>query len=431
MACALLLTAAACGNDKEAGAGELTYYRDIKPIVDAKCAGCHFEGGAPPMPLGTYEEVAAHAGTIELAVGAGIMPPWHPSAECNDYVAVRALDDAHKAAILAWVDAGAPAGDPAREGPPLEIERTTLSRVDATLTMPEAYLPATAPGSFDDYRCFIVPWTEATTKYVTGFRARPGNLAVAHHAIAFLAPPSQAATYMALDAADAGPGWTCFGGPGGPGVPDWIGGWAPGNDGSELAPGLGIEIQPGSLIVLQMHYHTSKAVGSILTDRTSLELRLADQVDQRARILPWANPGWVMGTMPMLIPANEPDVVHAFGFDPTIAPLAGANRVSIYNAGLHLHRLGTRARLSIERAGGGSACLLQIDAWDFDWQGDYALREPQVLTPGDQLRVECHWDNTVANQPTAGGQPQPPRDVTWGEASTDEMCLGIFLVAVE
>jgi hypothetical protein len=421
---------AACGGDGP-DPDALTYYQDVKPIIDAKCAGCHRDGGVAPFSLTSYEDAVAYAGISRIAVELGNMPPWHAAEECNDYYASRALEPADKAMFLEWVDAGTLEGSPEDEGPPLEVESTSLARVDSTLTMPESYTPAPAPGKYDDYRCFIVPWPETITKYVTGLRVRAGNQAVAHHAIAFLAQPEDAAVYQDLDAGDAGPGWACFGGTGGP-AREWLGAWVPGQTGADLPAGLGLEVRPGSLIVLQMHYNTLYAAnggGGVAPDQTSLDFRIDDQVDKVAHVQPWADPNWVLGG-DMPIPANEPDVVHSFAFDPTIVPFGGADSVEIYHAGLHMHLLGTSGRLSIERAGGTSDCLLQIDQWDFDWQGDYQLRTPQILNSGDQLRVECHWDNTLENQPTVDGQPLPPADVNWGEDSTDEMCLGIFLVAV-
>jgi len=72
----------------------------------------------------------------------------------------------------------------------------------------------------------------------------------------------------------------------------------------------------------------------------------------------------------------------------------------------------------LERAGGGEACLLDIPRWDFHWQGSYGLVEPVVFNPGDQLRLSCTWDNATMS------------DVTWGEGTTDEMCLGSFYYTV-
>jgi hypothetical protein len=51
------------------------------------------------------------------------------------------------------------------------------------------------------------------------------------------------------------------------------------------------------------------------------------------------------------------------------------------------------------------------------------------FSPGDELRIECHWDNSPENQPIVGGQQQVPQDVGWGEGTSDEMCLGGFYVA--
>ena len=94
-----------------------------------------------------------------------------------------------------------------------------------------------------------------------------------------------------------------------------------------------------------------------------------------------------------------------------------------------MHGLGTSGRLEIQRENGDTECLLQIDDWNFHWQGSYGLRAPVTFNRGDKLRVECHWDNTVGNQPVVGGQPRTPADVYWGEGTTDEMCLGVFYVA--
>ncbi|KYF72365.1 hypothetical protein BE15_06965 [Sorangium cellulosum] len=91
-----------------------------------------------------------------------------------------------------------------------------------------------------------------------------------------------------------------------------------------------------------------------------------------------------------------------------------------------MHTRGRRARLEIERAGGRSACVLDIPRWDFHWQGSCTLAAPEVLNPGDTLSIERPWDNTPENQPFIDGQPRGPTDVVWGEGTNDEMCLGTF-----
>jgi hypothetical protein len=117
-------------------------------------------------------------------------------------------------------------------------------------------------------------------------------------------------------------------------------------------------------------------------------------------------------------------VAHSFAADPT--PLAGDVPIEIHDVGLHLHNLGKSARMSIERADGSETCLLDIPRWDFHWQGNYRLAQPVTLSPGDRLKVECRWDNSPPNQPIIDGKPKVPADVTWGEGTNDEMCLGLF-----
>ena len=94
-----------------------------------------------------------------------------------------------------------------------------------------------------------------------------------------------------------------------------------------------------------------------------------------------------------------------------------------------MHQLGTRIKATATTAAGVEQCLAQIDDWNFHWQGTYALRAPLTCNRGDKLKVECHWDNTVANQPIVGGTPRTPTDVYWGEGTGDEMCLGVFYIA--
>src|SRR5439155_15290894 len=129
-----------------------------------------------------------------------------------------------------------------------------LTRVDLHLEMPVEYTQAQNP---DEYRCFLIDWPSTTNQYVTGFRANPGNSSVVHHAIAFLIQPEDVATYQQLDAADLAPGYTCFGGPGGP-VEDasWVGAWAPGTPGTMYPADTGLLVRPGSKIALQVHYNS-------------------------------------------------------------------------------------------------------------------------------------------------------------------------------
>ncbi|MGK4002464.1 c-type cytochrome [Sorangium sp. So ce1036] len=420
----IALAVAGCGGgEREAAAGgdapaNLSYYRDIKPIFDAKCAGCHTTGGIAPFSLERHDAAAPWAAAIKRAVVDRTMPPWLADDACAEYVGDRSLSDEQIETIAAWVDGGAVEGDPAEEGPPLGGPAgDDLARVDLSLEMPTEYTPVEEP---DDYRCFVVDWPAEGTRYVTGFRVRPGEQRTVHHVIAFVADPDQLATVDALDASDAGPGYPCFGGPGL--RPRWLGAWVPGAGPVTFPPGTGIRVASGSRLILQIHYNTLTA--GKLPDRSAMDVMMESSVEREGVFQPWANPAWI-DTDLMAIPAFERDVVHRWAIDPT-RPLTGGEPFEIHIAGFHMHTLGRSGRLAIERADGSSECVLDIPRWDFHWQGSYKLAAPKVLNPGDRLSLECRWDNTPENQPLVDGRPQVPRDVVWGEGTTDEMCLGTF-----
>ena len=154
---------------------------------------------------------------------------------------------------------------------------------------------------------------------------------------------------------------------------------------------------------------------------------LTDSAKQ-AFTVPFANPSWFKDGATMRIPANEEGVTHDFALDPS-SFLQGF-KATVHSAALHMHQLGTRGKLTIERNGGNSECMLDIPRWDFNWQRAYTFDKPKKLAPGDKLRIECSWDNTTANQPIYDGKRRPPRDVGWGDGTNDEMCLGVFYVTL-
>jgi hypothetical protein len=418
---ALAILIAGCSSSGTGTPDAPTYHHDVKPIVDARCGGCHVQGGIAPFALTTYAEVSAQKAAIKGAVSSRTMPPWPPAEGCNTYAEDRSLSDEEIATIGAWVDQGAPEGDPAT-APPAEKPKEGLSRVDLTLEMPEAFTPTQAP---DEYRCFLVDWPEQDTTYITGLGVQPGVASIVHHVIVYRVGPDQIADYQALDDAEPGPGYKCFGGPGGGASGTgqrigWVGGWVPGSTGNDYAEGTGIEIVPGSKLVMQVHYNTSSAPAQ--ADRTSLLLRTAKSVEKKASVMPFTDIDWVQNHK-MNIPAHAMDATFTTAGDPTpIMSLLTSNALpsnapfSIYSVGLHMHTRGTRAMAGIQRKGGGDACLLDIEKWNFHWQGSYDLAKPVTFNPGDQLTLECHFNNPDA------------QDVNWGEGTADEMCLGVFYV---
>ena len=396
--------------------GPLSYYRDVKPIVDEKCTQCHAPGGMGGFSLTTYDEVASLKGRLKSVVESGRMPPWRPVGPLDHFVGDRRLSPERKQLIAAWVDQGFPAGSPAEAPPPAVAEKRGLPRVDSVLPIPGPYTPLVEP---DNYRCFVIEWPHTATKFITGLSIEADNKAMVHHAIVYLIEPQNVPRIRERDAADAAPGFDCYGVD--PNGGKWLTSYEPGGYGQENPGGLGFQVQPGSLIVLQMHYNTLSTKG---TDNSTVQLMLADQVEKVGNVHLLINPLWAAGFM--RLPANEPDVVHRWQGRPFT--LGANNSFDLHWVDLHMHTLGSSGKIGIVRAGATEPeLLLDIPDWAFEWQETFRFKQPVRLNPGDQLFVECHFDNTAENQNVVNGVKLPVRDVNWGENTTDEMCLGNVL----
>jgi hypothetical protein len=413
----------------------VTYYRDIKPLLAARCVQCHSPGNIAPFSLTTHEESAPFASSLADAAELGTMPPFPPDLACRAYAHDVTLTPTQRELLRAWSDAGAPAGDPASEPPPPDAPGSDVI-YDLELQLPAPYLPTISP---DDYRCFLIEWPKDEESFVTALDVLPGERQIVHHVITYAIEPQDVDTYRALEDADPDPGYLCYGGPGGSKdsqfrVP-WLSAWAPGSPGGAFPAGTGLRVQPGSLIAVQMHYH---GLPGAKADQSKIRLRTAPKVDRPAVIMPFTNLDWVLGNEDMHIPAGDPDVELSFTLDMTQyltflfpkGPFTGVQPFVVHAAGTHQHTLGTRNKLSVVRAD-SEECLLEIPRWDFNWQGTYELGAATTVHPGDRLRLECHWDNSAANQPIVDGVQQPAKDLGWGENTSDEMCLGILYVTAE
>lgn len=396
----------------------VTWHADVRPLVEARCATCHYDDGPGPYPLQSYDDVKSHAAVVRDAIVGRRMPPFLGISSCNEYENDYSLTDEQRGVITAWIDQGMPEGDAAAPGPALPTFARDLTRTDLTVGMSEGYKPQNEGG--DDYRCFVLDWPLAAPAFVTGLSVTPGNKSVVHHVLVFSVPAEKAAEIAALDAADPGYGYTCFGGPGvSTERMSLLGAWVPGIGSGDYPKGSGIPVLPGTKLVMQMHYNTSGIKyglhgGKGEPDQTSLRLMLEQTVASPAGVMPVVNPLWIQKPETMLIPAKTNGVVRSFAFDPTL--LSGDKPFTIRRTTMHQHVLGTRAKLTLQRADGSEQCLLDIPRWDFGWQLGYDLKNPVVVNPGDMVRIDCEWSNPGAT------------DVTWGEGTKDEMCLGGLFV---
>ena len=397
-----------------------TYHQDIKPLLDARCANCHVEGGIAPFALGTFAQASSNAAAVSASVESGRMPPWHAGAADVDYLRNPSLSDEQKALIAAWAK-NPTEGDPKKPGAPLAPLGGGLERVDVTLTMPTPYTPRTKP---DDYRCFVLAWPETAPKYVTGVNAIPGVPGEVHHIALYLVNPADSMYPRMWDAEDATPGYECFGGPFGSRPQQFavnlLTAWIPGYAGTTFPRGGGIRIEPGATVVMQLHYNVEGTAEPQL-DQTAMQFSLADEVPRHLAYQPLLDVAWVAGQMK--IPAGAPSVLHQYVADPRDffkllgSPLDTSQGFNLEAVMFHMHTLGRHGELWLEKADRRRIKILDVPAWDFHWQNEYQLAEPVRFEPGDKLRVKCTFANDAPGA----------LDVNWGENSSEEMCVANIL----
>jgi mono/diheme cytochrome c family protein len=384
-----------------------TFNRDIAPIVFQNCAGCHHAGEVAPFPLVTYQDVKQHARQIQLVTGRRIMPPWKAADGFGEFHDARRLADDQIAAIRDWVEAGTPEGKRSDlPRPPKFTAGWMLGEPDTVLEPEEPYTLA-AEGR-DVYRCFVVPTNYSQDRYISAVEVRPGNRMVVHHMIAFIDTSGAA---RKLDAADPGPGYTTFGGVGF--APEGtIGGWAPGNLPRNLPAGVGILLPKGADVVLQVHYHKS---GKIETDRTRVGLYFCKgPVDKRLRVSAAINP------FLRIPPGDSAYTVRASRPVPA--------DVTVLQVMPHMHLLGREMTVTATLPDGSLKPMVKVPDWDFNWQTTYTFREPLKLPRGSRIDLVARYDNSDQNPRNPSS---PPKVVTWGEQTTNEMCIAFFFYTVD
>jgi hypothetical protein len=405
--------------DEDRAVTDPTWYRDVEPIVVAKCQGCHTESGIAPFALTGLAQISALREIVRDAIDSRRMPPWQPDACCTTYHYDRSLSDAERDTFLRWLDSGTPAGDPA-DAPPVTPPPQGLPRVDLRAAMPAPFTPVPKVGA-DELRCFLLDHDPIErTRFITGLDFKPGVRSIVHHVIIYAIDAGEVAALERRDGEDGRPGWDCYGELGElQGGSQYVGGWQPGVLPRLLPEGIGRELPEGTRLVLNVHYDTSHGAAA---DQSTIDIMLEDQVERVERAIPVGNPLWFVGDG-MAIEAGDPDAMVWFAYDPTELVTKG-KAVEIHNVMLHMHELGSIGRVAVLRANGETECLLNITGWDFHWMGDYYFATPVRIAPGDKLYVECHWDNTEGNQRIVNGELQTPRTLHWG--TDEEMCGAVL-----
>lgn len=424
-----------------------TWHGEVAAIVAARCMGCHQAGGIGPFALTSYSGAQRFAVAMAAAVGSGRMPPWQATETeaCQPRFGWKddqRLTAQEKSALERWAANGAPEGVAVGEALAPAPGSFTLSNPSARTTMAKPFAVA---GKSDLFRCFPLPHEFAQDSWITGLQVVPGNPKVVHHVLVWLDSKHQSDALVQADGS-----YPCFGAPGF--SSPLLGAWAPGSVPSEMPPGTGLAVPKGSRIVINVHYHPGAATEM---DATSVDLRWTTTRTPYTALL--ALPGNAKNAAEGLLPgADDPATGPAFLIPANArdheerAEIAVADLVPIplriFAVGTHMHYVGTGMRMEIDRtgrAGGPPAdeprreCLIETPKWDFHWQRGYSYNAPLATLPtvmrGDKLILRCRYDNSTDNpfvmEALREQGLRTPKDVSLGEQTLDEMCLGVVGVA--
>ncbi len=328
-----------------------------------------------------------------------------------------------------------------------------------TLHQAEPYTPKAPAGATDDYHCTLMNPLVTQDSYIIASQFFPGS-AEDHHAILFLVPPNLAAQAEADNVGNQG--WSCFGETPLPNSSlaqisntPWLSAWAPGHGSDALPKGTGVFLPAGSLVVMQVHYNLlvgDKPVSNSLVLHTVpastplLPLHLDLMPAPPDIPCPAGVTGPLCNRAASLANLGQRFGQSAVGFVNTIESFCGRNPADppagdttscdwpvdtngyIVRVGAHMHLLGQTFKMVLNPGTPEAKTILNVPDYNFHYQRAYDLKTPVAVHPGEQIQVTCGYDPSLAQQlPIL--RKVPPHFVTWGDGSSDEMCLGLMWTA--
>jgi len=367
----------------ERGASKISYAKDVAPILEAKCVACHQEGGIGPFAMTNYEMVKGFSPMIREVLRTDRMPPYNADPHVGKFSDSKNLSPAEIKTLVHWVEAGAPRGegvDPlgavkhvAQEWP--------LGKPDLVLNVPAYTIPAT--GVVDYQRpAMMNPLTEG--KWIRASTVKPGSRQGVHHLLT---------GWMAEMPADGRSSETKWQG--------GVGGYAVGSESSIAPKNIGTYLPPGGAIGFQAHY---TPFGKEEVDKSQIALYFYDKPPEMIMH------NVVIMDPTIVIPANA-------GRHQEVAYVEFPKEALLYSAFPHAHYRAYSSDLWIRYPDGKEKLLLSLPRYDFNWQRDYTFAEPIKVPAGSKLIAHYVYDNSKRNP----SNPEPNREITWGEQSFQEM----------
>jgi hypothetical protein len=388
-----------------ASAATPTFQKDVLPILQNHCQGCHRPGEVAPMSLLTYTDARPWAKAMKAAVVTEKMPPWFADPNFGHFANDRRLSPAEIATLSSWADGGAPEGDK-KDAPPAKTFQDGWNiKPDMIIEMPTDF-QVKATGTIN-YQNILVKANFPEDTWVVAAEMRPGNAKVVHHMRAIVRPPSSKWLEKAIPGQAYEEGSEAMGGA---------------KDGTDLLgkynPGLGAQafdvegaakfVPKGSDIVFNIHY---TSVGTPQTDRSKVGLVFA-KTPPKKRF--WMSPG-NPAAFNMVIPAGDSNA------EVVSEVTVGVDDAKLVYIQPHMHLRGKDYEVRVTYPSGEKETVFK-GKWNFDWQVGYQLAKPMLLPKGTRILTVAHYDNSANNK----YNPDPTKDILWGDQNWDEMQSGFF-----
>ena len=373
----------------------VTYASDIRTMIARYCVACHSPGQIGPMPLHTYEQVAAWSRMILEVLKQDRMPPWKytaPDPRYGEFLEAPAPTDAAKAMFEKWVKEGTPKGDMTKAPssiasvtPPvilLSPHKWLIGTPDLILTMPEP-VEVAARGVIP-YKYVRVLQHLGKERWVEAVEIKPGARSVVHHANVYMSQPA-----ISTVGFEAGERWASY---------------TTGRPPTAFPSGVARRLPQGADLTLEIHY-TPDGVPRL--DQTRIGIRFARRAPRyEARNIP-------VGILNFEIPpyASNHEVVATY-------KLKGNGKIAAFTP--HMHYRGKDFRYEAILPDGTVRTLLFVPRYNFNWQPMYVPREMISLPKGTILRATARYDNSSANP----NNPDPSARAVFGYQTFEEMMFG-------
>ncbi len=362
---------------------KITYSKQVSRIIQKRCQECHRPNAvAEFFPWMDYTDVKSMAGMIKEVIVDRRMPPWHADPRYGEFANDHSMPEEEINTIVTWIDAGCPNGDEENLPEPKEYPKSewTIGQPDMVVKLPEPFeVPAQG---VVDYKYYTVDMNIEQDVWVQRSQVVFDTPAV-HHIILFYKPAGEE---------DARRHWVC--------------GAAPGDKAFSYPEGMGRKVPAGSKFVFQVHYTPT---GRKYVDQSYVGLVFSDEpVEHEVQLHP-------LGEKYLNITAGDPD----FSYERTYHIKKDLYAITLFP---HMHYRGKSFEYQVEYPDGKTETILSVPRYDFNWQSYYEFAEPKFIPAGSKIITIAHWDNSENNP----YNPDPTKNVQYGEQSWDEMMYGFI-----